>query len=511
MGVTDWMVSAAPRLAGAAAAWLVKEAGSSGLLLLVVRPLFRGESTAVRFELSAGVKYDEESEYSTQQTWEIPYAAFQSETQRSSSKDGQIPELRIPKELASDVLYRLALYKAPKDKPLWLKLARPYGLLGIALWERELGAVLGRPVLRIPDFPGRPAERPDVLEGALIVDAAPEADPDDVARRTREVAQAVIKGSSRSSTRIHVFAAAHCHSKLIDLQRNERIVVHDPAGALTSIEAIERCKQRGQNRLQSQAWVEWILNQIGARGIDMVHMITRAHWTEAGAYISVSASPSPKETRSALVPVDLDEFGLLLNRVGAWAVTFTPPAPDCRNDLAFIADRLAHHRPGAVMFNAGETSEDLRVLQEACSLLFSARQSVAPILGNSFLHCHPAFVRGEQVPDAGELLRAIADNARLLVERAPFGERLSHGVTKLIPGIRTTELSVPPVWVAALQRYLEEAALAGMRQSGKDALLSNLRPGSPDQKTETLTGSTADTLASIQSVLDSYANQKTGR
>jgi hypothetical protein len=193
-------------------------------------------------------------------------------------------------------------------------------------------------------------------------------------------------------------------------------------------------------------------------------------------------------------------------------VTFTPPSAGCRNDVAFFADRFAHLRTGTVLFNSGQGPEDLEPLRASCQVLFSAKPSPAPALGNGFLYCHPGFIRGETQPDSGHLAALLAGQATLLAERSPLVDRVLRTVTRLVPGIPTRELSGAPVWVAAIQRFLEKAALEAARRAGKDVLLSNVRPGSKDadQQLSAPSEQTIATLAAIQGVLEKYKNPKAG-
>ena len=516
MGATGWITSAITEAARSLARAAAKSDANtvmdtSGLLLLVVRPLFQRGETSVSFDLSTGIPPGDGDDGPTTQTWELPFAIFRAKPEDSSPTLSEIPALCIPSELKLGLQFRLAGSPVPHSKPLWLKLARPYGLLGIAPWEKELGEALGRPVLRVPESPDRPVERVDVLESAVVVDAGPDADPADVARRAAEVANAVLKGSLRPSTLVHVFPSARFHSAVTGMMTDKRITVYDPATAKTLAVALDS-HEKGKVPLRSYAWVDWVLQVLGSRSLDAVHMVIRAKWSKSDAYLMIAASPSPKENQSTLALVDADEFGLLVNRVGAWAVTFTPPSPSCRTDVAFFADRFAHLRSGTVLFNPGQGPEDLQALQSGCRLLFSGKPSPASSTGSAFLYCHPGFVSGEGQPDAGTLLNLLAGQANLLAARSPLLDRVLRAVTKAVPGVATRELSGPPVWVAATQRFLEGAVLDAVRRSGDDVLLSNVRPGSKTAELQAAAPSeqTLATLAAIQGVLQNFKTQKTG-
>ena len=214
----------------------------------------------------------------------------------------------------------------------------------------------------------------------------------------------------------------------------------------------------------------------------------------------------------ALTPVELDEFALLVNRIGAWVVTFTPPSPNYAPAVAFIADALAHLRPGAVFFNRGDDTVDLATLAAVGTLLLSARPSTAPLLGHGFLYCHPAFVKGEQQQSAGSFATLLADNARLLAQRAPLGQRFTAAISNYLPWDRNVKLDVPPAWIGSVQRYLESTQLDEARRASPDVFLSNLRPGSAKaiEAINAVSEKTTAGLTAIQSVLQNYKTPEKG-
>ena len=174
---------------------------SQMFVVLTVRPLFRASETVVSLQLSTNVGQAEADDDPAEQAWEVPYSLFEAGTSDDADAIQGLPELKVPEQLAAGLRYRLALKQVPAGKPLWLKLARPYGVLGTVPWESELNAALGCPVLRLPDYPARPVERPDILESAIIVDADANADTADVARRVQTLVDATLARSSRTVTR----------------------------------------------------------------------------------------------------------------------------------------------------------------------------------------------------------------------------------------------------------------------------------------------------------------------
>jgi hypothetical protein len=64
--------------------------------------------------------------------------------------------MALPLQVQDGLKAGLALMNPAANLPLWLDLVRPYGFMGILPWERVFSQLLGRPVLRLPDFLERP-------------------------------------------------------------------------------------------------------------------------------------------------------------------------------------------------------------------------------------------------------------------------------------------------------------------------------------------------------------------
>jgi hypothetical protein len=417
-------------------------------------------------------------------SWRAPYASF-------STQSGFAMSEALQQQVGD--------WLAQRDQPLprgvvWLRLLRPYGFLGLVPWEAGMGAVLDRPVLRLPDFPARAAERTDVLENVIVVD--PPNQPElatEVRFRLEALLSAILDGSSRGDTRVHVFCSARWHPLLASERTGDRVHFHAPK--------LDEAASTGMKAGLS-AWTDWILERMAGRGIDAVHLIGRAALGDAeGCYLM---SCTPFEARGVVpdVEVDLEGLGLLLSRAGAWSVSFLPATAEFRDSVAWVADGIAHRWPGAVLFNAGTDSDSLQV---AAKLLYTVSATTAPRFHDGFLYCHPSFISRKHKQLAAAIAPILAEQAALLAARAPATERALSWVTRVVPGISQIHQSAPPNWLGATQRFLESEVFDGLRRGARDVMLSEhatTRAELP-QKVEFNRG-TEHVLQEMRSVVERY-------
>lgn len=452
-----------------AGASLARAAAQEPMFVLHLALAFRPDGTVVEARLVLEGESTGEAE-----CWESALADFRQES-------GYL----VPAEL----VHRLGERLPGGAEVLWLRLTRPYGFLGLVPWEAALGAALGRPVLRVPDFPARAAERTDVFENVVIVD--PPGDPQltaEVRARLRALLAAILAGSSRGETRIHVFCGARWFAALRDEARDERVRFWTPvADGEHGLPA---------SRSDVSLWTAWILDALAGRGIDAVHLLGRAAMGEAEGSFLLSSTPFEAPGLIPDIEVDLESIGMLLSRAGAWSVSFTPVAAQFRDSVAYVADGLAHRWHGAVLFHAGTGGEDLNV---AARLLFAMGATTAPRFADGFLYCHPAFLSRKQAPLAAALAPILAGQAALLAARAPASERFVSWVTHVLPGVSQVQQRAPPAWLGATQRFLETEVFEGLRRGAPDVLMRE----APPQKLEFTTG-TEDVLAQMRSVVERY-------
>ncbi len=511
---------------------LLKDEPASGSTILSVRLLLRSDKPYVGLALATSEKppeltaFPSEGERSKPVTWEIPLEAFGA-VEGFDFRD--LPPLEVPETVVADLRYCLEHLEGTARRPLWLRLIRPYGLLGSVEWERTLCGALQRPTLRLPDFPERPAERADVLESALLVDPPPDTDEHALKERVRTVIESVLTASTRPGTRIHVFTRKRWYPTLSLFDADSRVTVHDPerrpdreaappvddAGSPADLQMAARSVRAMQ--LRSAAWSTWIAGVLDGRGLDALHLVCRAKWTISGACIVLSDSPTNAEDEIALREIGYDELELLTIRSGVWSVTFVPATFAQSHAMACVADGFAQRRAGAVLFHSLCNPQDYTSFVSACKLLYGATYK-SPELKEGFLYCHPGFLYKPEpasrrvATDTREIFSFLTSNGQLLSERAPWQERLLRTVTRVTPLVETREVTPPPGWLGAAQRYFEAAAFDEVRRSASDVLLSRpageRAPAEEAGRQEEKTKAAIDILTEMQGVLQNYAKTK---
>lgn len=471
--------------------------GTDIALVLTAALSFRRDASFVEItvapEAAPGQELPKEMAELTQ-TRELPLYAF--------TKAGNYT---LPAELLSLLKQHLDLLEQVGNVPvLWLRLSRPYGSLGLIPWERELLAGLHRPVLRLPDFPARTAERTDVLENVVIVD--PPDDPeivDDIKLQVVNLCNAILSGSSRTDTSIHVFSNIVWYTKLTNAGMDSRVQLADPLDRKTATP--------DRTMYGLSIWTDWVLDELAGRGIDAVHLIGRGTMGEVDAYYLISATPF---AASAMIPdleIDLESIALLLNRAGAWSVSFTPAATRFRDSLAYIADALAHHWPGSVMFTGHHPQAAVNgdPIHAAAKLLYNVKTTIAPRFNDGFLYCHPTFINEKQRAQYANLVPLLAEQAELLSVRAPVTERAVSWITRTLPGVDQVNQSGPPAWLSSTQRFLESEVFDDIRRNARDVLMSHhTELSSITESGRKLKSETTDVLNQIISVVDQYRAKK---
>jgi hypothetical protein len=454
MGLESSLSGLAGQLAG-----FIAQTMAGGKLVLTVQLLFRSGGSVVKLTLDVEDAPDGRPA-SPAVPIELPMVAF-----------GAAPALQIPDVLEDALASRISeLARAVPRGPLWLRLVRPYGPLGLLPWEARLRAILQKPVLRLPDVPFRATERTDVLENVVLVDPPDLAPSDDagadvVRTRLKLLVDGILAGSGRSATRVHVFARASWQPALSDLGVDDaRILVHRTPDCVP-------CASDDH----VAPWTSWVLAVMEQRGIDALHLLGRAARSEQDACFLLSATPHESAARVRHPQPDTelsaDDVALLLNRAGAWSAVFVPATPAYDMPLAFVADDLAHRWHGAVLYLDQETP---RVVREAMRLLYTVAATTPPPLEHGFLYCHPDFLQSKSAVTAAAFPAALTEQALVLAQRAPALERVLQSVQKMLPGAHEALSRVPPGWLAATQRFMEKEVLNAARRNSADILRSQL-------------------------------------
>ncbi|MBD8529949.1 MULTISPECIES: hypothetical protein [unclassified Massilia] len=388
------------------------------------------------------------------------------ELQRPFADFGARGDYRVPANLLEELAAGLRkIGPAAPMGPLWLRLVRPCGYLGLLPWEACLFEAMGRPVLRLPDFPYRAAERTGVLENIVLVDPPENAGRIDVANRLKRLATSILAGSTRSGTRVHVFASAPWQQALAaDAGRDPRILLHAPPQAPAT--------PAGRGESPIAPWIDWILGAMERRGADAIHILGRAAFDESGACVRLSASPCERPHMRRDVDLCADDLAVLLNRAGAWSASLVPARLEYAMPMAYVADDLAHRWHGAVLFS-DLGRENPAALREATRLLYTAETTAAPRLEHGFLYCHPDFLLNKRSALRAAALRAGTQAARL-VTQAQAGERFRGTITKVLSAAGGAVPDTSSSWVAATQRFVEKEVFDELRRQSGDVLLSQV-------------------------------------
>lgn len=432
-------------------------------------------------------------------TWRVAFAALGAPSGLASTE----ARLEFPLQVAEGLKTSLASMNAGAGQPIWLNLLRPYGYLGVAPWERVLGEILERPIYRMPDVSLPLRGSADVLEAAVVFDPPLATSTKVAIWQIQNIADGILRSSSRIQTRINIFATAAWTEKLRAETFDERVRLHDPDRMPAKPEPFTR--KSSSSAVSSNApWLDWISSALAGRAVDAVHFVCEAETTDVGAVLALSHSPRTSSRPQPQVFAGVDDIAALLTRLGASTAMFSPPpASSTSLAMAFVADALARNRPGPVLFHRLAADDDAGRLSAAYSVLFADSRAAAK-LANGFIYFAPS--GGSTDGPVKSVLEVIAENTSLIAARAPLTERWRAAVTRVLPGVATHELQQAPNWAGAVQRYAESAALDQLRRMSGDVLLSRAeeaqerRPATPDTETAIV----SETLADIVTVTARY-------
>ena len=393
----------------------------------------------------------------------------------------------LPPPLVEDLRGHVA--GGPASPPLWLHLVKPYGHLALVPWERLLGAVLGVPILRLPDFivppPRETSRRFDVvLCGSMPASKASF----DLPSLLPAIVRRILDSQTRS-TRAHVFVDAELygavrgHMPIAGLNANGvpfEVKLHEPPDPqrFESPERSSRIVDPG-TRIENP-WLLWMRDALAGASVDVAHFVCHGYLSDDRGALALSESPAENRDRRMARFVGAGELGTFLTQVGAWAVAFSSPHEDYSPlGSRLLADTVGQARPVSVLYHELPFDRDLAVLGEAYRFLFAREPQPPPASGAVFMYCQPYRVPGAAPrglpPDELEASNAARDTLGAVYEQ---------------------EENVP-AWLAASQRYIEQSKL----EFGK-AASSAMRPSEANSRS---LGATADTLRQIQDIVAEVA------
>ena len=324
-------------------------------------------------------------------------------------------------------------------RPLWLRLSKPYGYLGLIPWEQHLIPALGVPVLRLPDFMVDPIRSRYTLDVLLCADDQ-RTRPESVAEQTELVIDRIVEGVSLPTT-VHVFTNPAVHAWLLARYQRDRwqkVLLYDPGGAPTDSSGDGVGEPSSPTAIAPNLWLQWMRNELCGRSIDVIHFLVPGNLSSIQGGVVVSASPS--EPGAGLQAVSVAAITRLAMQVGAWFCAFSSPLGNrSEMGLRLAADTVGQLRPGPVLHHELRLDQDGQALADAYRFLVAIEPTDPPVNPAAFLYCQPFQViterRRHEFPPAASAVEAIEP---------------SPEVRDLLAGAET------PTWVSAVQRYVEQ-------------------------------------------------------
>ena len=414
------------------------------------------------------------------------------------------PSFVVPEQMKSEVAAALEHLDLLPDEGLWLHLVKPYGYLGAVAWEDVFTPIFQRPLLRVPDFLEMARERRSVLDVAICC-SAPLSEPTFYPPQLLGIlVNRILKDSPRSNTQIHVFADAEYYDELVHAYAGRsNVVVHDPDMAARYGIADTSETIPDSPRSIVCPWLLWIRDAMKGRSLDTVHFVCHGYLSDERSAFSVSESPLRNRDRRNARFVGVAEAATFLNQTGAWSVAFSaPPGNYSEPGLRLFLDTLAQTRPGPALYHDAGRDTEFLFAGDAYRFLFAPQPTTPPKPAPLFMYCQPALVRTEQpqtpTPTRAGLRSVIEANAALFddvpVSRPSAPKRKGKNRSAQAIAPQPSSPSNVASWVAAAQRFMEEAALVIQRREAQ-------QQSNPSPRVMTNLNTVEQTLREAQEVI----------
>lgn len=384
------------------------------------------------------------------------------------------PTRTLPLEVTDGLRGALEDLGLAPGLPLWLHLVKPYGFLGALDWEAALVPTLSRPLLRLPDFLERPRENRAVLDVALVCSepvSEPRLNPPQV---LRDVVAAVLAGSRRPRTTIHIFPDEVYHDALRATFAGEpRVAVHDPQGSQAhGVLPRGSASLRGDDGGELQSpWLKWMRDSMKGRSLDAVHFVCHGFVADQRPALALAESPLSNRDRRDARYVGVGELVAFLTQVGAWSAVFgSPPGNYSETGLRLLADSLAQARPGPVLYHTLDATGPDPGLQAMYGFLYAPMPSPLPLQERWFAYCQPELIDNltpvSRTRSRGPRAVAALDANRSLFDVPPTSPPAPR--TRGDPPPAAAPATEAPNWVSATQRYVEQQAQRLVRDERDD-------------------------------------------
>lgn len=294
----------------------------------------------------------------------------------SSRYEVQDPARVSPPVSAIDAIASVVSSHVGPKRPLYLRFGRPSGGLPMLPWERWLSEPLGAPIVRWPYLPVPSAPAGAPLQIA-ICGSVPRSSQD---FRLADLVRSSVRqlGETGARVRFHVYVDAERERALrshlgADADREEIEVV--PAGGADHSAVPRRARDQDEEepaRVENP-WLRWILKTAPPR-LDMVLFLCHGYLANGRGSLTFAETPVANRDSRAACFAGRRQVVNFLDACGARALALSsPPLNSSISGLLALADEVARHRPGPVVFHDFEADPGGEALGGALSTVLLAR------------------------------------------------------------------------------------------------------------------------------------------
>jgi hypothetical protein len=346
---------------------------------------------------------------------------------------------------------------------LWLQLDEPIGYLPLLPWEEMLRSATKAPILRLSPHPIQALSTNRELSVVLCLSVTcKKCTP--TATQLAYLSTAIRRAIPKRST-VHVFADDLCFAPFLSIQNQVGVV--DSEGRTIRLYDLPRTTSRDEQC--HERWKGWVTKSLDGRAVDIVHCIAPGMLfaNDARLVLSLDLKPESNSEMKRTGASNSDgrplnyitalELCASLTHLGAWAAVFSMPPwgsglAQTRPGLRLLIDQIGRLRPGMVGFHDFEADSDCKALAETYEFMIGDPSIKASTSSSISLYCHPAravAVASEPISLADDLKEQylkVKETVQLAIERG----------------------GSMPVWIASIQRILEQAMSRAASRDAKD-------------------------------------------
>lgn len=254
---------------------------------------------------------------------------------------------------AIDAIASVVASHVGPQRPLYLRFGRPSGGLAMLPWERWLSTAINAPIVRWPYLPVHSAPAGDPLEIA-ICSSVPRAKEE---FELADLVQVLVRqlGEIGRRSRFHIFVDTDQEGELrsrLDAQAAQDAIHVIPAASAEPFGASglsEGSDEEGPSTVESP-WLRWLLAEAQPR-LDLVLFLCHGYLANGRGSLAFAESPLKNRDSYWARFVGRRQLVSFLDVCGARSLVLcSPPANQSVAALLALADEVARHRPGPVVF-----------------------------------------------------------------------------------------------------------------------------------------------------------------